>query len=68
MQRLSMDTWNTIFKNLAEEDEEVEVVWLDEVGGPGEWVLCFECELFEDGFETEQEAQKRLDYLEKTLL
>lgn len=44
---------------------EVEVVWLD---GTDEWCLCSGCELFEDGFETEREAQERLDYLEKKLL
>lgn len=68
MQRLNDEIWKNIFRNLAEDDEEVEVTWLDEVGSAGEWVLCFDCELFEDGFKTEEEAQKRLDFLEKKLL
>lgn len=69
MNRLDDETWRNIFRNLAEDNEWVEVVWLEgEIGGPGEWVLCFDCELFEDGFETEREAQERLDSLEKKLL
>lgn len=77
MQRLEMGTWKNIFRNLKDMDEEeyydgvvdwVEVLWLDEVDGLGEWVLCFGEELFEDGFETEKEALDRLAFLEKTLL
>ena len=44
---------------------EVEIVWLD---GSDEYVLCSDCELFEDGFNTEQQAQERLTYLENELL
>jgi hypothetical protein len=75
--RLSLGIWRNIFRNLKDMDEEeyydgvidwVEVVWLDEVGGEGEWCLCFGEEMFEDGFKTEKEAQERLDYLEQTLL
>jgi hypothetical protein len=68
MKKLSDKEWTTIFGNLKEENEEIEVTWLDEVGGPGEWVLCFDCELFEDGYKTEKEAQERLDYLENKFL
>lgn len=78
MKRLREEEWKNIFRNLSEMKEEdyydgvvdwVEVMWLEgEVGGPGEWVLCFGEELFEEGFTSEREAQERLNYLEKTLL
>lgn len=58
MQRLSVETWNTILTNMDEAGEEVEVVWLD---SPDEWVLCCEYELFEDGFQSEEEADRRLE-------
>lgn len=77
-QRLLLDDWEEIFKNLKEMTpadyydgvvDWVEVLWLDNGGSePDEWCLCFGEDLFEDGFETEQEAQKRLDYLERELL
>lgn len=58
MKRLNLETWKNIFRNLADEGEEVEVMWLDgfqQDDGTvdltrGEWCLCFDCELFEDGF------------------
>lgn len=65
MQRLNSNIWSNIFRNLDEEGEQVEVIWLDEVGGPGEWVLAFDCELFEDGFTTEKEASIRLNEVAK---
>lgn len=68
MAKLNLETWKNIFRNLEEEGEEVEVVWLD--GGCAdndEWCLCFDCELFEDGFKTEQEAIDRLEELRKQL-
>ena len=61
---LSLDQWANIFRNLAENDEEVEVIWLD---GSDEWCLCFETEMFEDGFATEKEAQMRLDEVVRLL-
>jgi hypothetical protein len=73
-QRLDNETWKNIFRNLKDMDEEdyydgvvdwVEIMWLD---GTDEWCLCFGEELFEDGFRTEEEAQKRLNYLENLLL
>lgn len=64
MQRLNNEEWKNIFRNLKEEDQEVEIQYLDNVGKPGEWCLCFDCELFEDGFQTEEAAQKRLDQIE----
>lgn len=74
MKKLDLETWKNIFRNLQEMDEEdyyddgvdwVEVMWLD---GTDEWCLCYGTELFEDGFETEKEAQERLSYLENLLL
>lgn len=44
---------------------EVEVVWLESTD---EWVLCQDCELFEDGFKSEEEAIERLRYLENEIL
>lgn len=63
--RLPLAQWENIFRNLHEDNEYVEIVWLD---GTDEWVLCFDCELFEDGFKTEKEAMERLDYLQRELL
>jgi len=70
-QRLPLETWENIFRNLSEMEEEdyydgvidwVEVTWLD---SSDEWVLNYGEELFEDGFKTEEEAMKRLDMLER---
>lgn len=62
MVRMSINEWKTVLGNLYAEDESVEVVWLD---GGDEWVLCHDCELFEDGFETETQAYQRLREIEK---
>lgn len=59
--RLDIRDWQNIFRNLEEENEEVEVVWLDGGSYGSEWCLCFDCELFEDGFATEKEAMQRLE-------
>jgi hypothetical protein len=65
-QRLDLEEWETVFVNLHEIDEHVEVTWLEgEPGSGGEWVLNYEYELFEDGFKSEEEAMKRLDTLER---
>ncbi|AXH71047.1 hypothetical protein BSP36_003 [Bacillus phage BSP36] len=61
----SLETWKNIFRNLEEEGEQLEVIWLE---SSDEWCLCTGTELFEDGFKTEDEANNRLEYLEKTLL
>jgi len=64
--RLDMGEWETVFINLHEINEHVEVTWLEgEPGSAGEWVLNYEYELFEDGFKSEEEAMKRLDTLER---
>ncbi len=77
MKRLSLETWENIFRNLQEMDEEdyydgvvywVEVIWLDNPDGKDEWVLAYGEELFEDGFKTEREAEERLNYLENSIL
>ncbi|AIW03623.1 hypothetical protein CPT_Moonbeam225 [Bacillus phage Moonbeam] len=74
-ERLPLSTWENIFRNLSEMEEEdyydgviewVEVTWLEgEPGSGGEWVLCYGTELFEDGFTSEEEAQQRLTELER---
>lgn len=56
--RQTLDTWENILRNLAEEGEEVEVIYLDSTD---EWCLCFDCEMFEDDFNSEEEARIRLD-------
>lgn len=64
--RLPLETWENIFRNLSEINAYAEVTWLEgEPGSSGEWVLNYEYELFEDGFKTELEAQRRLDMLER---
>ena len=55
--RINLTQWNTVLNNLEEQGEEVEAIWLD---GGDEWVLCNDCELFEDGFKDESEASHRL--------
>jgi len=64
MQRLSLKQWETIFNNLADINEEVEIVWLDSTN---EYVLCYEEELYEDSFTSEKDAQERLTYIENEL-
>lgn len=63
MERLSIETWIDIFRNMEEitESEEfgtdVEVIYGDT---DDEWILCHGYELFESGFKTEEQAQDRL--------
>lgn len=73
-QRLSDEQWKIIFGNLKDMDPEdyydgdvswVEILRLD---GTQEYVLAFGEELYEDGFETEREAEDRLRELENRLL
>lgn len=75
MERLSLETWKNIFRNVAEinedlkkegfEEEPIEIQYLESTD---EYVLCSGCDLFEDGYKTEDEAQERLTYLENTIL
>ena len=65
MKQLTMSQWKTIFNNLQETEEEVEIQWLDSTN---EWCLCCDCELFEDGFTSEREAMNRLHELENKFL
>ncbi|UJF36552.1 hypothetical protein [Paenibacillus hexagrammi] len=68
MIRLRREVWENIFRNTAEANEEVEAVWLDPGdSSEGEWCLCCDCELFEDGFQSEKEAMDRLAYLEQAI-
>jgi hypothetical protein len=69
MTKLTDKEWENIFRNLKESNEEIEVTWLDPGdSSEGEWCLNCDCELFEDGFKTEKEAQTRLNYLENKFL
>ena len=64
--RLSEQQWRTVFTNLSEMGEEVEVLWLEGTTPDSEeWVLCCDIELFEDGFKTEQDTMKRLKEMEE---
>lgn len=58
--KLRADEWKNVIRNMNEESEEVEVMWLD---SGDEWCLCYDCELFEDGFTSEKEAQERLKFV-----
>lgn len=65
---LALSEWKDILRNLSEEGEEVEVIWLEGDGiAPSEYVLCHDCEVFEDGFKTEEEANARLEDIYKQL-
>ena len=61
--RLTLEQWETVLENLKEFNQEVEVVWLEGClsNGDGEWVICDDCELIEDGFKSEQEAWQRYE-------
>ena len=63
MIRLSIEEWKNILNNLNENDEEVEIIYLDDVENGGEYCLSFDCEFFEDGFLTENQAYNRLQYI-----
>ena len=69
MKRLSLSDWKNIIRNVSESDHEeygneVEVMYLDNVPGPGTWGLCHGEELFESGFKTEHDAERRLEQIE----
>lgn len=64
MKRLSLKEWQVIINNLQAENLEVEIVWLD---SGDEFVLCHDCELFEDGFQTEEQANSRLEKILSSL-
>ena len=61
--RLTLEQWETVLENLKEFNEEIEVVWLESclANGDGEWAICNDCELFEDGFDSEEEAWQRYE-------
>ena len=62
MARMTLTQWAIVLNNLKEENQDVEILWLDDTD---EWVLCHDCELFEDGFATENQAYEYLNYIEK---
>lgn len=76
MKSLSNEQWENIFRNISEMEEEsaygdewVTVIYLDPMTeSDSKWGLAHDEELFEEGFETEEEAQQRLNELEKLLL
>lgn len=64
----SISKWRDILENISKcEDEEfgndVEILYLDNVPGPGEWALCHGYDVLEDGFEEEDDAIARLEYI-----
>lgn len=61
---LALSEWKDVLRNLSEEGEDVEIQWIE---SSDEWVLCHECELYEDGFKTEEEANARLESIYKQL-
>lgn len=70
--RLNRTQWGNVFHNLSELTDseygnEVEVTYMDNVPGPGEWALCHGEQLFEDGFETEYDAEQRLEHVLKVV-
>lgn len=67
--KMSYDLWRNVITNLDAEDEMVEVLWLDNGTSEdnNEWCLCFDTELFERGFKSEEEALARLDEIAKEL-
>lgn len=79
VQKLDLKTWANIFRNITElnkegyesayGDEWITPIYLDPmVEGDSKWGLAHDEELFEQGFETEEEAQERLNYLESQLI
>lgn len=66
----TLSQWRDIIRNVSEMDDDefgndVEIIWLDNVPGPGEWALCHGEEVFEDGFEEEDDAIARLEHILK---
>ncbi len=80
MEKLSDNQWKTIFRNIKELNEDVNYqsaygdewvtpIYLDPINEQeSKWGLVHDEELFEEGFETEEEAQERLYQLENKLL
>ena len=62
MANMTLTQWAIVLNNLKEENQEVEIVWLD---GTDEWALCHDCEIFEDGFVSEYQAYDYLVDIEK---
>ena len=62
MTRMTLTEWKIVLNNLKEENQDVEILWLDDTD---EWILCHDCEIFEDGFATENQAYEYLNYIKK---
>lgn len=62
MARMTLTQWAIVLNNLKEENQDVEILWLDDTD---EWILCHDCEIFEDGFATENQAYEYLNYIKK---
>lgn len=79
MERLSFERWKDVFRNVEDinkdlraeglEEEPLEVTWLEgDITLPydaSEYVISSGCEVIEDGFNSREEAQKRLDEMER---
>ncbi|AEW47310.1 hypothetical protein BCB4_0077 [Bacillus phage B4] len=79
MERLTFEEWKNVFRNVEDinrelreeglDEEPLEVTWLEgDITLPydnSEYVISSGCEVIEDGFNTREEAQKRLDEVEK---
>lgn len=69
--RMTKEEWKAALKNLQwmkgmqGEDVEIDITWLDDTN---EWVLNAWTELLEDGFTSEEEAQERLNFIEKNYI
>lgn len=79
MERLSFERWKDVFRNVEDinkdlraeglEEEPLEVTWLEgDITLPydaSEYVISSGYEVIEDGFNSREEAQKRLDEMER---
>ena len=80
MKKISNEQWENIFRNIKElnededyqsayDDEWIVAMYLDPMNEhESKWGLCYGEELFEDYFQTEEEAQERLSELELEIL
>ncbi|QVW28890.1 hypothetical protein [Bacillus phage SWEP1] len=79
MERLSFERWKDVFRNVEDinkdlrseglEEEPLEVTWLEgDITLPydaSEYVISSGHDVIEDGFNSREEAQKRLDEMER---
>lgn len=62
--RLQFNQWLLILLKMEENKEKVEISWLNK---DSKYILHYNIDLFESGFETVAEAQTRLDELQNEL-